>query len=320
MSENPLRSPTQIEVAAKDVWAAMLADCKKNGLNPTKHDGVDGYFLTGSVSDYARKLWPRTNFRKGSGKTAMNMIRQFLRGSGNVVVLGSTADRRRSRIFVALKWKSGTAVTVFTGSPSRAQVAAANKDREARRREAKVTPEEAGETLSPAPVEVKEGVIVHPEYGEATKHPDIEYVIRYANGMCQCQWPGCGRILKPQGVFSHVASHRTADKDEGLEFLQKENERLNQAVVSQFDPNQAMDMVRTYIGSLRKALDVATDNITELEMEVAHLKETQEQATEALDSEVAAKVDLIREVMTRFQNGEVKPLRLISDVNDILEA
>lgn len=323
---NPVRSPSLNEVAAKDIWAAMLADCKKDGLNTVKHDGVDGYIIHANVVDYARKLWPRTQFTKGSGKTAMNMIRQYLRGTKNVVVLDATPDRRRSRIFVSAVWQAGAAVSVFVTPRSRAQVIAAEKEREARRREAKLTPHEAGEDREPAPVEVKKeeppmpGEDLRVVEGTGEPHPDIPFMIRYSNGLVQCNWPNCGRVLKPQGAFSHAAKHEADARDERHDDLKEENARLKSALSANFDSDSAMEMLATYVQSLRDELNAATNTITELEMEVAHLNDTREQAVAALDSEVAAKIDLIREVTQKFQDGGIKALRALSDINDILEA
>lgn len=305
--DNPLRSPSQIEEAAKAIWKAMLDGAKKNGTPLSSHKGAQGYFINGSVSASARKIWPRTDFKRSSGKTAMNMIRTFLRNTGNVIVLESLPNRRQSKIFISSVWIHKEAILVPFAVPTRAQTAAANRDKEARRLEAKVTPEEAGETREPAPIQIREGFPVHPEYGPSEQHPDYVDVLRYTNGVCQCR--KCGKVLKPQGLAPHMKMHLN-------ESLEEEVERLRGIVASGFEnfsPDHALDSLTAYIRGLERK--IANQDAMNAQLIVQF-----ERREVALDSECAAKVDLIREVMTKFQNGEIKVLRAMSDISDVLEA
>lgn len=302
----PLRtSPSQIEEAAKAIWKAMVEEATAKNIPRQETEYGSGWFMHVTIAEYARACWPGTNFRKGHGKTAMNMIRQFLKSTGNVVTVQTMSQDRntKGRVFVRAYWAYRDSIPVIVGLAGRERrEAIAAHEAEQRRKEAKVTPKEAGETLPPAPVEVKKGGIVsHPEYGKG--EPDKRYpdFVRFSNGMAQCTT--CGKAIKPQGMGPHQKMHEDERRDARLEEL----EATAAANLSALDPRQALGMVQAYISTLTQERDDARRELAAAQA-----------APVNADAEV--KVDLVREILTRVQKGEISMMRGLSDINDALEA
>lgn len=305
----PLRtSPSQVEETAKAIWKAMVEQATAKNVPRQETEYGSGWFLNVTIAEYARACWPGTNFSKGSGKTAMNMVRQFLKSTGNVVTL-VTMDHmagRKGKVFVRAYWAYRDSIPVIVGlangaATERRQAIAAH-EAEQRRKEAKVTPKEAGETLQPAPVEVRKGGIVsHPEYGKGDPDKRFPDFVRFSNGMAQCT--ECGKAFKPQGMGPHQKMH----DDERRDIRLAELELTAAANLSSLDPKQALGMVQAYIATITQERDDAMRALAKI------------QAT-PVNTEAETKVELIAEILTRVQKGEVTMMRGLSDINDALEA
>lgn len=300
----PLRtSPSQVEESAKAIWKAMVEEATAKNLPRQDTEYGSGWFLNVTIAEYARACWPGTNFRKGSGKTAMNMIRQFLKSTGNVVTV-ATMTGGKGKVFVRAYWAYRDSIPVIVGlSPQSArQQAIAAHEAEQRRKEAKVTPKEAGETLPPAPVEVKKGGIVsHPEYGRGTPDKRYNAFVRFSNGMAQCT--ECGKAIKPQGMGPHQKMHDDEKRDARLAEL----ELTAAANLSSLDPKQALGMVQAYIATITQERDDAIRNLAAAQ-------------AAPINNDAEVKVDMVREILTRVQKGEISMMRSLSDINDALEA
>ena len=305
--ERARHNPSQIEERAKAIWKAMVDECVHKGLPHHDTEYGKGYYLDGALIEYARACWPGTNFRKGSGKTAMNLIRQFLRSTGNVVLL---PYQGKQRLFVRARWAYRDSIPVLVGVPTERQQAIADHEREQRSNEAKITPVEAGETLPAAPVEQRKGQIIsNPAYGKGTpdsRHPNI---INFTNGHAQCTI--CNRVFeKRTGISSHVRMHAAQGASNEVVELRQEVERLRaQALLNlgSLDSADALELVNAYVQMLK-------DECARLTTENEALKA---QPTNDPDSE--ARLELIKEVLTRVQKNETSMFRGLADINDALE-
>lgn len=95
-------SPSQIEDSAKAIWKAMVEEATAKNIPRQETEYGSGWFLNVTIAEYARACWPGTNFKRGHGKTAMNMIRQFLKNTGNVVTVATMSQDQnvKGKVFV----------------------------------------------------------------------------------------------------------------------------------------------------------------------------------------------------------------------------
>lgn len=310
-------SPSQIEDTCKTVWQVMIAACKDQGLPIIEDkDYGSGYLLPGNIPQFVRAIWPGTNLRKGHGKTAMNSIRQFLKTTGNAIAMPYKGNQQ---VFVRAYWASRVAVPVFVGVPGERLDAHEDREREQRRKEAKVTPEEAGETLPPAPVNARQGEIIsHPQHGKGTRDNRYPNIINFSNGYSQCIVADCGKVFeKRTGISSHVRMHAEKGVNKEVEALREEIATLKIQAdmnLAGLDSSQALDLVTAYVSLLKNEVARLTTENDTLKTENETLK-----AQPISNGDAEAKVELIREVLIKVQEGKVSMIRGLSDINDALE-
>lgn len=151
---------------------------------------------------------------------------------------------------------------------------------------------------------------MHPEYGKGEADTKYDGVVVFANGYRQCTT--CGMIFeKTMGILTHVRMHKAAGVEQEVDALRAEVSSLRlqvQANVKNLDPYSALSVVGEYVQMIK-------DECARLTEENETLKQTPTGNPEA-----EAKIDLIREVLTRVEKGETTMMRALSDINDALEA
>lgn len=133
---------------AKEVWLAIYRECTAKKLPKVQTRYGTGYMYVGSFQSFAGKLWNLDYRRNAAHKLQVNQIRDFLRDSGNVVIVdrSTRGGRPENKIFIRAEWRDALAIPVpITGGRPPDAID---------RRAARLTPEEAGETRPPAPVQV----------------------------------------------------------------------------------------------------------------------------------------------------------------------
>jgi DNA-binding MarR family transcriptional regulator len=129
----------QVIKFAHDVWEVMHREAKNRGfaLQRNKTFG-DGRVIINTVGAFIKGLGGERGW--DLNQTQVDLIRRYLRASGNVVVL-EKMEQYKFKIFIRETWHDGIVVTVPVEHK--------------KTREDRLTPEEAGETRPPAPVTVR---------------------------------------------------------------------------------------------------------------------------------------------------------------------
>lgn len=128
-----------VERASKEVWEVMHSEATKRGMALTRERNYgDGRVIVGTIGSFVKML----NKERGWGLTEseIDLVRRYLKATGNVVVL-SKIEQYRFRIFIREQW---SAVAEPVKEPSEGDAIS--------KRAARLTPEEAGETMDPKPV------------------------------------------------------------------------------------------------------------------------------------------------------------------------
>lgn len=134
----------KVERAAKEVWVVMHREASNRGMALTRDKRYgDGRIIIGTIGSFIKMLNKEREW--GLTETEIDLTRRYLRATGNVVVL-SKMEQYRFRIFVREQWSDERI------SEERTEGDAISK------RAARLSPEEAGETMEPSPVKYKCGV------------------------------------------------------------------------------------------------------------------------------------------------------------------
>lgn len=152
------------------VWEVMHSEAKKRGLARERNKLYgDGRIMVNTVGSFIGALGSERNWNLTNNQK--DLIRRYLKASGNVVVL-EKIEQYRFRIFVREEWTNKALIQPITPTSAGPHQAIAKGEH-------KLTPEEAGETREPAPVVHKcaycdytttdEGGIPP---GHMQKHPD----------------------------------------------------------------------------------------------------------------------------------------------------
>jgi hypothetical protein len=133
------------------VWETMHDEVKKRGLALTKEKirgtTLDGRVFIGTIGAFISAL---NNEREwGYQKHECDLVRQYLKDSGNVVTL-SKVEQYRFRIFIREEWGNGLLITLPKATAKKTS-GSKSHDPEGK----KLRPEEVGEDRPPAPVEYK---------------------------------------------------------------------------------------------------------------------------------------------------------------------
>lgn len=138
-----------MEQRAYAIWNEMVSEAKRRGL-PVERVGQfgEGYvFHETNIMHFARKVWPDSLDPSKPQRNLIGPLYPLLRATGNVVTLtkgyAQGMGPSKNTIFVRSTYNENKVIPVRPSGKAKA----------AARREAKVTPEEAGETRTPAPVE-----------------------------------------------------------------------------------------------------------------------------------------------------------------------
>jgi DNA-binding MarR family transcriptional regulator len=144
MSRKPEANMTAakgITEQAFSVWEVMHAEAKKRGCALTRvPDHGNGRVVVGTISAFITGLSETRDW--GLEKTEVDIIRRYLKKSGNVVMLDKLADYQ-FRIFVAEKWSEAPIMTLASGR---------REPTDKEKLEARIDPHDAGEDRKPAPV------------------------------------------------------------------------------------------------------------------------------------------------------------------------
>jgi DNA-binding MarR family transcriptional regulator len=122
--------------AAYEVWKVMHREAKNRGLARTRHRELgDGRVLINTVGAFINGLSKERGWNLDKGQ--VDLVRRYLKRSGNVVVL-EKVEQYRFRIFVREEWSNEQ---LLRSDPDRPKTP-----------EQRLTATEAGEDRSPAPV------------------------------------------------------------------------------------------------------------------------------------------------------------------------
>lgn len=131
---------------AHAIWEVMQREAKNHGLALIKHPNYgDGRVMVNTVGAFINAFNRERNW--GLDDAGKDIVRRYLKASGNVVVL-EKVEQYRYRIFVREEWSNAALAPVPV-------VAGTSKTEQQKRAEAKVTEKEAGEDREPAPVQFK---------------------------------------------------------------------------------------------------------------------------------------------------------------------
>lgn len=293
----PVRS--EIEERAHHLWQEMIRACQNANL-PREHTKYGpGYFLIGTYAAFARKTWPGAKF-SGRDKKALDVIRQFLKASGNAVIVEHHSQGANAhRIFVRAHWQQRDAIPVIIGINP-------NPDW---RTENRLTPVEAGETRDPEPVTIKKAEAMSEAHAgnETDEYPD--FIRRIADGKVECM--RCGKHLSPRGIGGHVKKHYAEDREAQIDELAgrlADKELIADAAMNDIQPQHALEVLGLYIQNL-------IDQRDELQRELA-----EHTAKQSPSPDMEARMEMIREILTSVQSGSCSMMRALSDINDALEA
>jgi hypothetical protein len=238
-----------------------------------------GWTISGPFTEYVRKVWPGTRTNKGGGKSATGFLRNFLRETGNVVV------RQDGQIFVRKTWQSMETVILWR-----------ERNREQRRKEAKVTPHEAGEDREPGPVTVSQE---QPVMTRGFYH-------YYASGRVVC-WR-CGQTMKSaRSTGGHAKRHYREDLADRVTELEQTVHTNGNEISFEVGLTAVRDQHRAIILKLQESQD-----------EVDRLRKELDERPEQTEGDDGARISLIREALAKYQSGGLSPLRLISDIYDVV--
>lgn len=286
---------------AKSVWFRAREYCAQN-TRPTRNvEGVVFWEADKPLAYFLKQVWPELTAYEGGRQP----IYDFLRSTANAVNVGAKHDDEMIGTaihswLIRDEWNEAGGTTVFrtlTREPTAAD-----------RREARLSTHEAGEDRPAMPVIItkatQEAVNDMPNSTPANKPTNQQEAANNADSeevSLKCDHPGCDYVGKnAYALGGHRRSHSN-DKDGTM-------------------------ARKTALAVMRDTIDALASK----DEEIARLKAEAEegaQVRQELRNQLAAaensgddkaRVDLIRDVMTRVQQGALTPFRALGEIEDAL--